>query len=467
MQTAEYFENATRREIILPAVPDLMKTQQDDAALLISKRRFCLFNEPGTGKTLTALQAWLHLGMAPPHKLVVICPPVAVVNWVEWTLAIWHQYNKRPLNLQVVRSSKTRVKNEADVIVTTYPLFSTSRNNLMRNIIVYNPDVVVLDESHYLASADAVRTKTIYGLGSYEGIVSKAECVWLLTGTPIRRYNDDLWPALHAVFPEIAKEHGVAKKYQYLSTFCETQKFRYGGRIVDKVVGSKNHVKLNRILFSGENFIARQRNLDPETMPPVTFRNVSVDYNPSPELAALTKQASKVRYNTEDGIAEMNPAISACWSTLAQAKAGSVHSYLSGLLEDGVTGILALFWHREMASMMSSLTNAPHGVIHGGVNSATRQTMISKFNCGEYPILYGQIGAMGVAINLQQGGKYVVFCERSWSPGDNVQAYRRVWRMGQSKHVQVDVCLTNHLIDDMQSRILTKKEAFTHEVMGK
>jgi SNF2 family DNA or RNA helicase len=163
----------------------------------------------------------------------------------------------------------------------------------------------------------------------------------------------------------------------------------------------------------------------------------------------------------------MNPAISACWSALAQAKAGSVYTYLSGLLEDGVTGILALFWHREIASMMSSLTTVPHGTIHGGVNSAMRQTMIDKFNCGEYPVLYGQIGAMGVAINLQQGGKYVLFCERSWSPGDNVQAYRRVWRMGQSKHVQVDVCLTDHLIDDMQSRILAKKEAFTQEVMGK
>lgn len=461
MITGRYIDNNKIREIIIPPLPVMLKHQIADARQLVSKKRFCLFNEPGTGKTLTALHAWMALGTNPPKKLAIIVPPVAITNWVEWTLSIWRNRGMEgDLKIQVIRSSKARFEEYNDVLITSYGMFSSSKSAIAKYVREYRPSVLILDESHYLSSHETARTKSIYGLPPLPGIVEGVEYVWPLTGTPIRRYSDDLWPMLASVFPDVAKNYGVNKRYAFLHKFCTTQRYRLpGGRVADKTTGSKNTKLLNKIFFNEDNPIAEQRTLDTTKMPPLSFRNVDVEYVSNRHLDKLTEEARKVK--SDGDTAELNPALAACWAHLGMAKAPSVSSYLDELLET-TSGILVLFWHKEVANM---LRNENTVTIDGATPPDKRQRYIDSFNNGDVPILLGQIAAMGVAINLQKGGRYVVFAERSWSPGENIQAYRRVWRMGQDHHVQVDTCLTNHFIDQIQSKLLARKQEGTSEIL--
>ena len=81
------------------------------------------------------------------------------------------------------------------------------------------------------------------------------------------------------------------------------------------------------------------------------------------------------------------------------------------------------------------------------------------------PLLVGQIGAMGVSLNLQQGGSQIVVVEEDWSPAIMDQFYARLWRFGQKKHVHVDILQDDTKLSKAVARIAGTK-ARAHERMN-
>ena len=98
--------------------------------------------------------------------------------------------------------------------------------------------------------------------------------------------------------------------------------------------------------------------------------------------------------------------------------------------------------------------------------SDVKQKIADDFNAGKVDILLGQIGAMGVSLNIQELANYVIFAEADWSPAAMEQAWHRVWRMGQTRHVQVDICYADHPIDDAVKRTLTTKDIGQKRIIG-
>jgi SNF2 family DNA or RNA helicase len=89
----------------------------------------------------------------------------------------------------------------------------------------------------------------------------------------------------------------------------------------------------------------------------------------------------------------------------------------------------------------------------------------AKFNAGEIDVLVGQIGAMGVSLNLQRGGNCIIVVEEDWSPAIMDQFYARLYRMGQEKHVHVDTLESETKIDDAIHKISNEK-ARQHRILN-
>jgi len=88
---------------------------------------------------------------------------------------------------------------------------------------------------------------------------------------------------------------------------------------------------------------------------------------------------------------------------------------------------------------------------------AGKSELEAKFNAGELDVLIGQIGAMGVSLNLQRGGNCIIVVEEDWSPAIMDQFYARLHRMGPEKHVHVDTLETETKIDDAIHKISSEK----------
>ncbi|TAE49378.1 MAG: hypothetical protein EAZ89_14275, partial [Bacteroidetes bacterium] len=117
---------------------------------------------------------------------------------------------------------------------------------------------------------------------------------WFLTGTPIRRYADDLYPAMRALFrEEMAQELSITSLEGFRQAFCVTQLRRFHPRqpAAWTVIGNKNEDRLRDFIYGNEIAVRRTIHDVAAFMPPLTVRTVTVDFENSDELKEATGEA--------------------------------------------------------------------------------------------------------------------------------------------------------------------------------
>ena len=415
-----------------------LPTQVADAAFLVRKKRACLFSEPGTGKTLTALEAWKQVG----GKLVVVAPPIALRMWQK---NIEGHCDKK---VQRIKTGKDKIDQEADAYVLSYSL--AGKFDLA-------PDVLVLDEADALKTLNSARTAAIFGTNCNmkDCLAEGVEHVWFLTGTPIRRYADDLYPVLRALFRDDLAAAGITSIEAFRQRFCVTQLRRFHPRqpATWTVIGNRDEAGLRELIYGNE--IAVRRNLYDvaDHMPPLTVRTVSVDFENTDELREATGEAVYA--------GETDPIMAKARRLLGTAKAESVAEYVYETWLQLSCPILVLYWHKDVGAALEARLKAEDLIvdkIDGATSAAEKERCEKAFNEKDSDVLLGQIASMGVAINLQEGSHYAVFAERDWSPAAQEQALRRLWRLGQKTHVHVDICEADHPIDEAVGMVVARKD---------
>ena len=135
----------------------LFDYQKVGADFLCKNPAAFLADEQGLGKTLQVIAACDTLGLT---KVVVICPAIAKINWRR-------EFDKWGTV-------------EREVKVFSYDKITQSKE-VRNEIAKFEPDVLVLDEAHYLKNRTAKRTKYLYGQYCRgDGLVRFADRVWLL-----------------------------------------------------------------------------------------------------------------------------------------------------------------------------------------------------------------------------------------------------------------------------------------------
>ena len=422
--------------------------QLEDAAFLASRAVAGNFSGMGSGKTITAIEAVRLVG---DSLTVVVCPPIAMQMWKD------SFEDQLAVEAQIVKSGTTPLDKHASTLIMSYEI-ATKR---VAELAGLRPDVLIMDEAHAVKSVDAKRTKALIG---HKGLATFCTHVWFLTGTPVTRYNDDLFPFLCRVdLQGMSRKLGGATMDKYRLRYCITQRKAFPGmrRPKDVVVGNRNTAELNEWLFKGGLAVRRELASVWAAMPPLTINRLPVALAMTDDLREMLKTIEKqTQRETEQMIAKNDEALATVRRKIGEAKIVSAAKEIAQRVEDGGGPILVGAWHTGVIDGLArDLIAAGLRVVilDGRSSQRAREEAQRLFNAKEVDALVGQIGAMGVAINLQHGGNRIVVVEEDWSPAVMEQFFARLFRIGQTKHVHVDVLVSDTKLDQAVARIARAK----------
>jgi SWI/SNF-related matrix-associated actin-dependent regulator 1 of chromatin subfamily A len=430
----------------------LLPHQIEDAKFLASRKIAGCFNGMGTGKTRTALEALI---IADAMRAVIIGPPISLRMWAN------EAADHMDCKPQILAKGATEIDPDADILICSYEIATKRQHELMRWADGSYRSALICDESHALKSTKAKRTKAVLGKG---GMCEAFKHTWLLTGSPMTRWADDLIPFLFRAAPqEIKKKIGALNIDRYNLRYCITQKRSFPGsrRPVIMTVGSRNLDELGAILAG----CATRRTLDDvwEDMPSLTHTRLAVEVS---GVAAINRQLEKMTMaQIEQALADKEENLATMRRELGLSLVPEASDFIWQRADAEQGAILVGAWHREVIDSLVDLLHVKKlrvAKLDGRTPAAQKTELQRQFNEGEIDVLVGQIAAMGVSLNLQRGGNSIVVVEEDWSPSVMDQFYARLHRMGQGKPVHVDTLyVENKLAKAVHNISNAKRRAHT------
>jgi SNF2 family DNA or RNA helicase len=416
-----------------------------------------LFFGMGTGKTITALEGVRTLmertGDMP--RVLVIAPPIALPMWLNEAqkyLSIGAQ-----LSL-ILKTGKMPIPKGCKFMVVSYAIAAARSVELADWL--EGAGVLICDESHALKNSTAKRTKAILGTG---GIASGSLYSWMLTGTPITRWNDDMYTFIcRADLAGMQEELGGTslEKFQLKYTIRQKKVFPGARFPVLMVIGNRQTDDLADWVYGNE--LAMRVDLQEvfDNMPPLTKSKYEIPINADAELKELLKELEQNSIaDIQKRLQSKEPALATLRRKLGMAKVKAAVAEISERIESG-QNVLIGAWHTDVIEALFG-TLADRGyigsIIDGSRSSANKSETQALWNEGGLQFVVAQIAAAGVSLNLQHGGTQIIIVEEDWSPAIMDQFYARLWRYGQEKHVHVDTLVSNTKLDRALGDISTAK----------
>jgi len=404
-----------------------------------------LADEQGLGKTIQVIAACDKLGL---KKVVVICPAIAKINWRR-------EFDKW--------SSVER-----EIKVFSYDKMTQSKE-VRNEIAKFEPDVLVLDEAHYLKNRQAKRTRYIYGqFCRGDGLVRFADRVWLLSGTPIPNDVSDFWTHLKAIWQY------PLNFTDYTLYFCKT----WNGQFGLKVLGNKaERMGEFKTILSSIMLRRKSENVLTE-LPPLWWQDAVIEVDgwddmkhieneQEREAVELILQSAVTQDDVSNKLDDIAPHMASLRRLTALAKAKPVAAQLAGELKDNAYDKVVVFaYHRAaLEALREGLAEFNPAYIVGGMKASERQEEIDRFqNDKDCRVFIGQITACSTAITLTAANQ-VVFAEMDWVPAVNAQASKRSHRIGQSKPVIVRSFALANSVDEIVARTLGRKAQMISEAL--
>lgn len=444
---------------------ELMPFQRDGANLLSTSKRALLVWDAGVGKTPTAVRAAMKTAA---HRVLVICPPIAVAVWRDHFKA-WSNYRDIRV-LDVSNASKPYAFMSGDgVRIVPYSRVSMSRCDIMEAAMRDIWNVVILDEVHYCKNPEAARTKAVYGpkIDLKGTPLGSAHHVWCLSGTPIMNHAQEFWTHLHALRPDliVLPQLGVMDIDTFTERFCVTRASGYGP---PRVIGSKNTHELGERV---KPFADRKRMKDVlKDMPDLRIvdhplpADTTLARDLKTELGvAMGELGFDVDAMDDDELLTAVQSSAVAFSTVrrlvGRAKVEGVATMADDFLEDAEEAKLIIFAHhreviRDLAENLKAWSPL---VIKGDTPQKVRENAIFEFqNNPKLRLIILAIDTAGEVITLHAAHN-VFLMEPSPVPAKNHQAIARAYRNGQKNAVLARFILLPGTLDARLMAIVARK----------
>lgn len=455
--------------------------QVEGARMIGALGRALLFDEPGTGKTITTILGLLER-QAQGHAVtpVVVMAPKSVVDpWVTavqtwapgWRVNAWAGSPEQRRRL-ADRPEGT----QAHVLVSSYE--TAARDSAKGGPLArVAPRSVVVDECHLIKTASAARSVAARRLAR------RADNFVALSGTPITHHPGDLWPTLEALAP-LAWPSGERWKARYCMTIP--------GDYSAKVIGLNAHTEpeMRTTLLGQHRRVAKADVL--QQLPPKVYSVRQVELPPAyrkaydqmehdmlaelpggEELAVmsvlaqltrlqqLASAAADVHVTTEvveeDGLPVERPHV----QVQLKAPSWKVDALLEVLAERPGEPVVTFAPSRQLmqlAGEQAAKAGLQVGYVIGGQSSRERTETVEKFQQNKLDLICVTTGAGGVGITLT-AARTVVFLQRPWSLVEAAQAEDRCHRIGSEIHDSIEVIdvVATKTIDTRIRAVLTEK----------
>jgi SNF2 family DNA or RNA helicase len=476
-------------------IPDF---QRLGAGFLIDMKKCILADCVGTGKTIQSSLA-IKYGFTKKlfSKVLIVCPNTIKYQW-QSELSEKFGINKTlVINGTAAKRAKQWTEAEkADIIILNYETLLSTKD--MTEVKKFNPDVIIVDEAHYIKNLDAQRTKAVHKI--------KAKHRWLLTGTPMENRPDEIYALMNYISPSLL---GNKKEFER-DYMC----FDYNVKLKAPIfVGYRDLTSLHHKI---KGYMIRRRIEDipeadlaslPEIMPPT---NVYVELNKDQIRALEYINANRasiiemIRQNTatkqqEDallgydmlqvGLCHSCEVLLASKSGLAKkiventkiknkdaGKIDSAIGIIEDLIEEGSKIVVFTELKASQKIMSEKLTKKgiKHLLLSSDTSPTDREVNKKLFTEDDEIKVFITTDAGKEGINLQ-ASNYLINLDIPWKPSTYEQRMGRIRRLG-SKHAKcfvinmmsVDPTEKSETIDQRRMRtIIQKQELIDTVVDGK
>lgn len=382
-------------------------------------------SEMGLGKSITALTAAKRSGL----KLAVFAPPFLKKSWQSEGMKLGIDFKFVPYS----------------------QLHKFSTKDLERYRFW------VGDEIHYCKSPTAQRTHAFYSLLKS----CRPEYFLGLTGTPIKNRVPDFWTLLGFCSQNPQKTSGLElegnlRKYHgFCRHFCEVEKMFIGrGRIVDKyTVLRKDRVTEFKSLLKDKMIRYRVEDVLKD-LPEITRKVVRLELEETPGLEAEFEAYMKGHKTNIEGKKKN-----------ALVKAPVTARYCNDIHEESLEPLLVFTDHVDSAKVIGQMLKGRVEVITGQISSEMRGKIVEDFQNRKIDAIVATIGSMSVGVTLT-AARHVVFNDLSWVPADNLQAEKRIHRIGQKSACFSHFIVSSRTDEYIQKTLVSKLETIATVLEG-
>ncbi|KAM4859384.1 DNA annealing helicase and endonuclease ZRANB3 isoform 1-T4 [Thomomys bottae] len=446
----------------LDFLPDKLRTKllpfQRDGIIFALRRdgRCMVADEMGLGKTIQAIAiAYFYKEEWP---LLIVVPSSLRYPWTEEIEKWIPEVEPEEINVIQNKTDVGRIST-SKVTILGYGLLTTDAEILIDALKNQRFKVIIVDESHYMKSRTATRSKILLP------IVQKAQRAILLTGTPALGRPEELFMQIEALFPQ---KFGTWT--EYAKRYCNAHVRYFGKRTQWDCRGASNLNELHQLL-SGI-MIRRLKSEVLTQLPPKIRQRIPFDLPSAAakELNASFEEWQNLMRAPNSGATEtVMGLITRMFKQTAIAKAGAVKDYIKMMLQNESLKFLIFAHHLSMlqACTEAVIENKTRYIrIDGSVPSSERIHLVNQFQKDpdtRVAILSIQAAGQGLTFTA---ASHVVFAELYWDPGHIKQAEDRAHRIGQCSSVNIHYLIANGTLDALMWGMLNRKAQVTGSTLN-
>lgn len=401
----------------------------------------------------------------PTKAALIICPTSVLGNWQKEIerfapeMNVYLHYGSNRLK----EANFSEKAQDVDVVLTSYGLSHLDSEEFES----VQWSTIAIDEAQNIKNAQTKQSKAVRRLRGRHHVA--------LTGTPMENRLSELW----AIFD--FTNHG------YLGSLGQFQK-----RYIIPIEKDEKKDKIQQLQSLIRPFLLRRTKKDEEVALNLPDKLEQKEYCPlTAEQASLYEQ---LIHDTFEQIEKLtgferkglvlqmlgrlkqlcnHPALylkekSASRELLERSnKLEKLVELVDSVLDQGES-CLIFTQYIEMGEMIRSALKKKFGIevpfLNGSVPKTQRDTMIERFQNGEFPVFLLSLKAGGTGLNLT-AANHVIHYDRWWNPAVENQATDRAYRIGQSRFVHVHKLICTGTLEEKIDAMLEKKQFLNDQII--
>ena len=430
----------------------------------------CLADDMGLGKTIQFIAFMLHLRQQGTleRPILLVCPTSVLGNWEREVKkfapvlsVLVHHGDKRSQGASFAKAVPA-----FNLVVTSYALVQRD----VKTLTAVSWQGVVLDEAQNIKNPEAKQSQAVRQLDAQFRIA--------LTGTPVENRLSELWSILDFLNP------GYLGPRNFFQRRFAIPIERYG-----------DTTSLQTLRSLAQPFILRRLKSDRDIIQDLPEKQeMTVFCGLSAEQAALYQQIvdkSLADIDAAEGIQRRGIILALLTKlkqlcdhpTLIKAEKSSDSSFesrsgklqrLEEMLEEAVAeGDRALIftqfaeWGKLLKAHLEQRLGRETLFLYGGTSKKQREEMVDRFQQDPQGprIFILSLKAGGVGLNLTRAN-HVFHFDRWWNPAVENQATDRVFRIGQTRNVQVHKFVCTGTLEERIHEMIESKKALAEQVIG-
>lgn len=470
-------------------VPDSIRSSLKDyqrvavEKIWTHKGRFELDDDMGLGKTLQSIAAML--GYRDEWPVLVVCPTALRGNWK----AEWKQWaGEMPVALSTGKLVPKLLQTKANVFLISYAL--VGRPEVLQCLKQYKFRCIILDEAHFLKSADSTRSKACISL------FSSSDRLVAMTGTPGDRPSD-LWPRIRMIQPWMfprwwvpyprLKSHEAAiaykpdeKRHSYASRYCDPkpEHIRSAGGCLKLRWNCRGRSRVKELgdILRHYLYLRRTKAECRSDLPEKNRMRIMLETEQKTAQDSMRKEMDHLKVLQEKGDQQQRyqQQMSKVFNDVMQKiKLPLVTSFFkhefdpNGLFSECDDGCLVFAHHRETLDTLEELVKEQkwsYVRVDGKTKTDDRHTLVTKFQQDpSVRIALLSMTAVGYGVNLFRA-KRVYMVELPWSPATLLQAEDRAHRTGCTADVDIYYLLLQDSLDMTMWQVVQSKQATQNQI---